>query len=317
MIYLKRFSLFLLSVIFLPFFLSFLLSLNLYKTVLNPDFYDSEIVAISYSDFSRFVFSKLSVDVPEVKNFVLPVEFQDMFVSAFPQDLTLQSWKFFVKDLRNVSFSLKDGFAGLDFDLSFSRDGFDVLTKQISSTLIARLPICVLDEDGEVITTDEFCLKSDVSASFYEEQLSKKIDGVFSNLLPASINLMKIEPVNNSSTLLNDFSFSRLFWIFSLVIGLFFVLLLLLVWGNWQFASIYLGSYFVVLGLTIFALRQIVISRITDFLNGSENFKNWNDLLTGIVSRSLSNLNIYLVLLFLAGLILFLTGIYWRRQERL
>lgn len=320
MIYLKRVVLVLLSVIFIPLLLVFLLLSNIYRTTLNPDFYDTQLASVAYSNSAKLVFENLKSEVPEVEKYLPTVEFEDMFASAFPQDVVLQSWQFFIKDLRDMHFKFSEGFAGLDLDLAFAQEGFRDLAKQLASTVVKRLPVCLetkleeTDESLPPVENDPNCLKKDLSTDFYVEQKTKEVDNSFMRLIPASFHILELEPAPDPGFLFNEFSFVRFMMILGIAMLLFLLMLVGLSADSWKFALIYLGSYAVILGILVLVLRRILMSVLPENIEKIASV-DWREALLHIIEKSLQGLNLYIVIFFVLGLIMLATGIYCKRRE--
>lgn len=321
MIHFKRALLFFLSIVFLPLALVFILMMNVYGTVLNPNFYDSQIAAVAYSNSANIVFENLKNELPEVKKYMVPVEFEDMFASSFPQDAVLQSWQFFTKQVRDVHFNFTEGFEGLNLDFLFIHEGFKSLSSDIAKTLVKRLPECV-DESNSAETASplvgdqEFCLKPTFSADFYIEQQSKQIENSFVRLVPSSVKILELQPSGNPGFLFNEFQFSRFLLIFGILIFVFLVLLVVLSIGNLKFALVYFGAYSVIISFFIFVVRRLLLVYLPDVFANIAVLKQWQSVLLEVLDKSLQGLNWYLISILVFGVLLMVAGIYCKADRR-
>ncbi len=316
MIYLKRILLFVFGALFLPLILIFFVVVNDYFTILNPSFYDTQIVSVAYSDTANVVFESLEKDVPAVKQYLPQSEFEDLFASAFPQDAVLSSWKFFIENLRNVNFKISEGFEGLTLDILFVQEGFKSLSLDISKLLLVRMPQCEVSAEDDVINYSTECLKPELSADFYQTQISKEIENSFTRLVPSSIDVLKLEPSQNPGVLFNDFSFSRLILILSITFAVAILLMVLLSWGNFKFALIFFGAYTVTLGALLIVLRRVFMLSMDDLLPAKGALLQWKNVIFEVVEKSLQNLNYIVFALVVVGIILLAFGAYWKVDRK-
>ncbi len=315
MIYLKRILLFVFGALFLPLILIFFVVVNDYFTILNPSFYDTQIVSVAYSDTANVVFESLEKDVPAVKQYLPQSEFEDLFASAFPQDAVLSSWKFFIENLRNVNFKISEGFEGLTLDILFVQEGFKSLSLDISKLLLVRMPQCEVSAEDEIYYSTD-CLKPELSADFYQTQINKEIENSFTRLVPSAIDVLRLEPSQNPGVLFNDFSFPRLILILSITFAVAILLMVLLSWGNFKFALIFFGSYAVTLGALLLLVRRILMLSVDDLLPAKGALLQWKNVIFEIAEKSLQNLNYFVFALVVAGIILLAFGAYWKVDRK-
>lgn len=319
MIYFKRVLLVFLSVVFLPLIVFFLLTANVYGTLLNPDFYDSQTVSVAYSNSSHIVFEKLKEDLPVVGNYMVPLEFEDMFASSFPQDAVLQSWQFFIKELRDANFKLTDGFGGINLDLLFIHEGFKNLAKDVSSTVVKRLPECaeaVTDPNAASEEDSAVCVKPTFSADFYRELYDKQISNSFIRLVPSSFKILELQPAANPGFFFNEFNFLRILTILGILVFVSLLLLIVLGMGNRKFALVYFGAYSIVIAFSLFVCRKLIMSYLPDISSGIKAFSQWQNVLSEVMDKSLQGLNLYLLVLLVVGFVLMGWGIYCKADRR-